>query len=90
MKWKNRLKTILANAAETEKNGKCLETTLTKADKTQSKVVSSVFVSGELANFSKKTEKLETLPICSNCALEMIFIENEKIWFCPIGCEKRK
>ena len=27
---------------------------------------------------------------CSNCGLEMNLIENNSLWFCPIGCQSIK
>ncbi len=89
MKWKNRLKTVLAGTPKTGKKEKCLEMALTKTDKTSSVVVSSVFVSGQLRHFSEKTKNIEILPKCSNCDLEMNLIENNTLWFCPLGCEKQ-
>jgi len=50
MYWKNKLKAVLAKQAKTEI---CLEKTLTKADKTSLELVSSVFVSPNLAYSSK-------------------------------------
>ncbi len=88
MKWKNRLKTILAESAEREKKEECLEKALTKTDKTHSIVVSSVFVSDKLRDFSEKTSKTIFSPKCSNCKLEMNLIENNTLWFCPFGCDK--
>ncbi len=29
-------------------------------------------------------------PQCSNCDLEMKLIENNTLWFCPMGCESKK
>jgi hypothetical protein len=26
-------------------------------------------------------------PKCSNCTLPMKLVENDKLWFCPFGCE---
>ena len=90
MKWKNRLKTTLAESAEREKKEKCLDKALTITDKTHSIGVSSVFVSDKLRDFSEKTSKTILPPKCSNCDLEMNLIENNTLWFCPIGCESRK
>jgi hypothetical protein len=45
MKWNKRLKTVLSTPAKSEFSADCLETPLTKADKTHSNVVSSAFVS---------------------------------------------
>ena len=89
MKWKNKLKTVLAENEETKNSGFCLETALTKTDETQLNVVSSVFVSGQLRDIPEKTKNTEVLPNCSNCDLEMNLIENNTLWFCPLGCESR-
>lgn len=89
MKWKNKLKTVLAENAETKNSGICLEKALTKTDKTQLDVVSSVFVSGQLRDFSEKTQKIVFLPNCSNCDLPMNFIQNDNLFFCPLGCESQ-
>lgn len=90
MKWKNKLKTVLSETAQLEKTEICLEKALTKADKTLTNVVSSVFVSGQLRHIPEKLINIELTPKCSNCDLEMIFIGNENIWFCPLGCESRE
>ncbi len=89
MKWKNRLKTILAESAQTKKTEICLEKALTKADKTQFEVVSSVFVSDQLRHMPEKTKNSRVSPNCSNCDLEMDLIETNSLWFCPLGCESR-
>jgi len=90
MYWKNKLKAVLAKQAKTEKTEICLEKTLTKADKTSLESVSSVFVSSEFRHIPEISPKSKISPNCSNCDLEMIFVENENIWFCPLGCESRK
>ncbi len=90
MKWKNKLKTVLVETTENKKTEICLEKALTKADKTHFDVVSSVFVSGQLRQIPEKTENTDDLPKCSNCDLEMNLIENNTLWFCPLGCESRK
>lgn len=28
-------------------------------------------------------------PKCGNCTLPMRLIENDKLWFCPVGCESK-
>jgi hypothetical protein len=88
MKWKNKLKTVLAETGKTKKTEICLEKELTKADKTRMEVVSSVFVSGQLRDISENLRKNESVPKCSNCNLEMNLIENNTLWFCPLGCDK--
>ena len=89
MKWKNKLKMFLAETAKPEKTEKYLKKALTITDNTHSDVVSSVIVSGKLRDFSEKTSKTTFSPNCSNCGLEMNLIENNTLWFCPLGCEKR-
>ena len=89
MKWKNKLKVFLVETAEGEKTGKYLKKPLTITDKTHSDVVSSVIVSAELAYFPENYRKNGSSPKCSNCGLEMNLIENNTLWFCPLGCEKR-
>ncbi len=89
MKWKNKLKMFLAETAKGEKTEKYSKKALTITDKTQSDVVSSVIVSAELAYFPKNYRKIESSPKCSNCDLEMNLIENNTLWFCPLGCEKQ-
>ncbi len=90
MKWKNKLKMILAETTRNKKTEICLENALTKTDETQFEVVSSVFVSDELAQFPENSIESENALICSNCGLEMNLIENNTLWFCPLGCESRK
>ena len=85
--WKNKLKAVLGKDDFSEVSTK---TQLTKTDKTKSVVVSSAFVSGQLRDTSEKIENIKFSPICSNCGLELKLIENGTIWFCPMGCEKRK
>jgi len=87
MKWKNKLKMFLAETAKPEKNEKCPKKALTITDNTHSGVVSSVIVSGKLRDFSEKTSKTTFSPYCSNCGLEMNLIENNTLWFCPLGCK---
>ncbi len=89
MKWKDKLKSVLAEAAKPEKNVICLEKALTKTDETKADLVLSVFVSDELRDISEKTPNLGIVPICSNCGLQMNLIENGELWFCPLGCESR-
>ena len=89
MKWKNKLKMVLAKTTETKNSGICLEKALTKADKTHLDVVSSGFVSGQLRHISENSQNIGILPRCSNCDLEMNLIENRTVWFCPLGCESR-
>lgn len=84
--WKNKLKEVLKKDEFSEISAK---TPLTKTDKTQMDVVSSVFVSGQLGHISEKTKNIEVVPQCSNCGLEMNLIENNTLWFCPLGCESR-
>jgi len=41
--------------------------------------------------FSKKEAakvKTQSPPKCENCDLEMNLIENDTLWFCPLGCSK--
>ena len=90
MYWKNKLKAVLAKQAKTEKTEICLEKTLTKADKTSLDLVSSAFVSSEFRHIPEISPKSKILPNCSNCDLEMNLIENNTLWFCPLGCESRK
>ncbi len=45
MKWNNRLKSVLTPTAKSEFSEECLNSQLTKADKTPLKLVSSAFVS---------------------------------------------
>lgn len=85
MKWKNRLKTVLAKAAQNEKTEIYLEKTLTKTDKTQADSVSSVFVSEQLRQTSEKMKNIGVLPECSNCALKLEIWENKL--FCAMGCK---
>lgn len=40
----------------------------------------------KLENFISK----EIIFKCSNCGLEMNLIENNSLWFCPIGCQSIK
>lgn len=87
MKWKNKLKTVLA---ENKKNEIYPKKELTKADETQLDLVSSAFVSGQLRHISEKSRINKPFPKCSNCDLEMNLIENNTLWFCPLGCESRK
>jgi hypothetical protein len=82
MKWKNRLKTVLAEAAKTEI---CLEKALTKADKTQPNLVLSAFVSERLGQTSEKSKDIGVLPECSNCGLKLEIWENKL--FCAMGCK---
>ena len=89
MKWKNKLKTVLAETSETKNSGICLEKALTKTDKTPMNIVSSVFVSGQLRDNSEKKQNIEVLPNCSNCDLQMIFTQNDDLFFCPLGCESQ-
>ncbi len=89
MKWKNKLKMFLAETAEGEKTDIYPKKALTITDKTHLDVVSSVIVSAELAYFPKNSKKIGNSPNCSNCDLEMNLIENNTLWFCPLGCEKR-
>jgi hypothetical protein len=90
MKWKNKLKTVLATMPKTEKTVICLKMALTKTDKTQPALVSSAFVSDELTYFPKNFGITGRLLKCSNCDLEMNLIENDMLWFCPFGCESQK
>ena len=85
--WKNKLKAVLEKDKFSEVSTK---TQLTKTDETQSVIVSSVFVSGQLRDISRKNEKINSPPICSNCGLELNLIENNTLWFCQMGCEKRE
>ncbi len=89
MKWKSKLKKVLAETAKPKKTEIYLKNALTKTDKTSLNLVSSVFVSDKLRHFSKKMQNMRLLPNCSNCDLQMIFIQNENIWFCPLGCESK-
>lgn len=89
MKWKNKLKSVLSQAAESKNSVMCLEKAMTKTDKTHTGLVSSVFVSGHLRDIPEKTITEEIPPECSNCGLQMNLIENETLWFCPLGCTKR-
>ena len=58
MKWNNRLKTVLTHPRKSEISGECLKTQLTKADKSQLKLVSSVCVSDELRHSPKNNNEL--------------------------------
>lgn len=82
--WKNKLKEVLKKDDFSEMSAK---TILTKTDNTRTNVVSSVFVSGQLGRISEKTGNIKLFPRCSNCELEMTLIENNTLWFCPLGCE---
>ena len=85
MKWKNKLKAGLTETIKTEKAEIHLEKALTKADKTNTDAVSSVFVSDELAYFPKNFERIESVPECSICSLKLEIWKNEL--FCAMGCE---
>lgn len=51
---------------------------------------SAVNRSSVLKDISKKNVQSDKFPNCSNCGLEMKLIENNTLWFCPLGCESRK
>jgi len=59
MKWNNRLKSVLTRTVESGFSEECLETQLTKADKTHLKLVSSVIVSDEFRHSSENPTNSE-------------------------------
>lgn len=85
--WKHKLKEALKKEEFSEMSAK---PALTKTDNTNTNVVSSVFVSGQLGHISEKNRNTKLFPKCSNCNLEMKLIENNTLWFCSMGCESRK
>jgi hypothetical protein len=59
MKWNNRLKSVLTKPEESGFSEECLETQLTKADKTRLKLVLSAFVSDEFRHSSENSKNSE-------------------------------
>lgn len=62
MKWKNKLKTVLAETAETKNSAICLEMSLTKADETQLKYSFVSFCQWSIERYSRKNEKYRSFP----------------------------
>jgi tRNA G26 N,N-dimethylase Trm1 len=53
----------------------------------EEKHTSDTFDTALPSEHQKITASEKIIKKCSNCGLEMNLIENDKIWFCPLGCE---
>ncbi len=96
MKWKNKLKILLAKTAEMEKTEIYPKTALTNTDKIKTDLVSSVFVSGQLRHISENSELSDDIMEqnrvantkefynCPNCVAQIPMVED----VCPT-CDKR-
>lgn len=84
MKWKNKLKAVLASGNGNTNFGMSAKTTLTETDKTQTRSVSSVFVSGQLEHIPEKhtqstaNESQETYA-CPYCSAQIEMAKNDCI-----------
>ncbi len=76
MKWNNRLKSVLTPTAKSEFSEECLNSQLTKADKTPLKLVSSVIVSDEFRHSSEKQTKFRESEKQSNL-VSSAFVSDE-------------